>query len=95
MRLRRTAGRRDSETHIPPLQLVAFSISACMDRAIVCCLAQVKESSRKEAAFRSKKVLKQGQETKDNACNGKQKDSVRKETNAVSGMRVTIVHKKL
>ena len=48
----RTAGRRDSETLVPPLQLVAFSLSACMDIVIVCCLAQVKESSRKEAAFR-------------------------------------------
>ena len=47
----RTAGRRDSETLVPPLQLVAFSLSACMDRAIVCCLAQVKESSQKDAAF--------------------------------------------
>ena len=36
----RTAGRRDSETLVPPLQLVAFSLSACTDRAIVCCLAQ-------------------------------------------------------
>ena len=48
----RTAGRLDSETLVPPLQLVAFSRSACVDRAIVCCLAQVNESSRKEAAFR-------------------------------------------
>ena len=42
---------------VPPLQLVACSLSACMDRAIVCCLAQVKESSRKEAAFRRRKVI--------------------------------------
>ena len=95
MRLRRTAGRRDSETHIPPLQLVAFSISACMDRAIVCCLAQGKRVVTKRSCLQVKKGVETGPGDKDNACNGKHKDSVRKETNAVSGMRVTIVHKKL
>ena len=46
----RTAGRRDSETLILPLQLVAFSLSACMDRAIVCCLAQAEQTLKREHA---------------------------------------------
>ena len=46
----RTAGRRDSETLVPPLQLVAFSLSACMDRAIVCCLAQAEQTLKREHA---------------------------------------------
>ena len=37
----RMTGRRDSETPVPPSQLVAFSLSAFIDRATDCCLAQV------------------------------------------------------
>ena len=37
---------------VPPLQLVALSLSTCIDRATDCCLAQAKESRIKEAAFR-------------------------------------------
>ena len=45
------AGRRDSETPVPPLQLVAFSLSTCIDRATDCCLAQVSKRVSQSQLF--------------------------------------------